>query len=84
MVIKSLVRLCHFVNSNNTLWLCSHTFILSILKINFKFELKMNPEILANFGTAAHELFIRWDALKLAVEHMGGRNGQQVRETYNR
>lgn len=40
----------------------------------------MNQEILTNFGTAAHELFIRWDALKLAVEHMGGRNGQQVRE----
>lgn len=39
----------------------------------------MNQEILANFGTAVHELFIRWDALKLAVEHMGGRNGQQVR-----
>lgn len=44
----------------------------------------MNQEILANFGTAIHELFIRWDALKLAVEHMGGRNGQQVREKYTR
>lgn len=41
----------------------------------------MHQEILANFGTAVHELFIRWDALKLAVEHMGGRNGQQVRQT---
>lgn len=41
----------------------------------------MNQEVLANFGTAVHELFIRWDALKLAVEHMGGRNGQQVSET---
>lgn len=47
-----------------------------------EFEIKMNQEILANFGVVIHELFIRWDALKLAVEHMGGRHGQQVSETY--
>lgn len=40
---------------------------------------KMNQEVLNNFQGVVHELFIRWDALKLAVEHMGGRNGQQVR-----
>lgn len=39
----------------------------------------MNQEVLERFQCAVHELFIRWDALKLAVEHMGGRNGQQVR-----
>lgn len=39
----------------------------------------MNQEVLNNFQVVVHELFIRWDALKLAVEHMGGRNGQQVR-----
>lgn len=27
-----------------------------------------------------HELFIRGDALKLAVEHLGGRNGNQVNQ----
>lgn len=41
----------------------------------------MNQEVLNNFQVVVHELFIRWDALKLAVEHMGGRNGQQVRLT---
>lgn len=38
----------------------------------------MNQEVLNNYQAVIHELFIRWDALKLAVEHMGGRNGQQV------
>lgn len=38
----------------------------------------MNQEVLNNFQCVVHELFIRWDGLKLAVEHMGGRNGQQV------
>lgn len=38
----------------------------------------MNQEMLNNYQAVIHELFIRWDALKLAVEHMGGRNGQQV------
>lgn len=42
----------------------------------------MNQEQRKIFGIAVHELFIRWDALKLAVEHMGGRNGQQVTEHY--
>lgn len=58
--------------------MCSHEFLQSIRNKRC-IELKMNQEVLANFGTAVHELFIRWDALKLAVEHMGGRNGQQVR-----
>lgn len=40
----------------------------------------MNQEVLNHFQAVVHELFIRWDALKLAVEHMGGRNGQQVRD----
>lgn len=30
-----------------------------------------------------HELFIRWDSLKLAVEHMGGRQGQQVNKAFS-
>lgn len=47
------------------------------------FSAKMNQEVLNNFQVVVHELFIRWDALKLAVEHMGGRNGQQVRLTGN-
>lgn len=72
------VGLCDIVNSNNTLCLCSHAFLQSILNTLY-LELKMNQEVLANFGTAVHELFIRWDALKLAVEHMGGRTGQQVK-----
>lgn len=42
----------------------------------------MNQEVLNHFQGVVHELFIRWDALKLAVEHMGGRNGQQVRRFY--
>lgn len=42
----------------------------------------MNQEIKTNFGLVVHELFIRWDALKLAVEHMGGRDGQQVTEEF--
>lgn len=72
------VRLCHSCdNSSNTLCLCCHTSSSYLFEISF--ELRMNPEIVASFGTAVHELFIRWDALKLAVEHMGGRNGQQVR-----
>lgn len=40
----------------------------------------MNQEALNTYEAAVHELFIRWDALKLAVEHMGGRNGQTVSE----
>lgn len=40
----------------------------------------MNQEALNAYEAAVHELFIRWDALKLAVEHMGGRHGQTVSE----
>lgn len=42
----------------------------------------MNQESLNSFQAVVHELFIRWDALKLAVEHMGGRSGQQVKRFY--
>lgn len=38
----------------------------------------MNEESKACFKTAVDEIFNRWTGLKLAVEHMGGRNGQQV------
>lgn len=38
----------------------------------------MNQDALDLYQLAVHELFIRWDGLKLAVEHMGGRHGQQV------
>lgn len=40
---------------------------------------KMNQELLNNFQAVVHELFIRWEALKLAVEHTGRRDGQQVK-----
>lgn len=40
--------------------------------------MKMNEEGLACFKAAVDEIFNRWTGLKLAVEHMGGRNGQQV------
>lgn len=39
----------------------------------------MNPEVLNNFRTVVHALFIRWEPLQMAVQHMGGRNGQQVK-----
>lgn len=42
----------------------------------------MNQLVVDNFQAVVHELFIRWDALKIAVEHMGGRNGQQVSHAY--
>lgn len=42
------------------------------------FTTNMNQEALNVYQIAVHELFIRWDALKLAVEHMGGRSGQNV------
>lgn len=38
----------------------------------------MNQDILNNFQVVVHELFIRWVALKLAVEHTGRRDGQEV------
>lgn len=38
----------------------------------------MNSEALTCFKAAVDEIFTRWTGLKLAVEHMGGRNGQQV------
>lgn len=41
----------------------------------------MNQEMLSAYEAAVQELFIRWDALKLAVEHMGGRHGQTVSES---
>lgn len=40
---------------------------------------KMDQQALDTLQTVVHELFIRWDALKIAVEHQGGSNGQQVR-----
>lgn len=40
----------------------------------------MNQEALSAYEAAVHELFIRWDAMRLAVEHMGGRHGQTVSE----
>lgn len=38
----------------------------------------MNPQAQERFREIVHELFIRWDALKIAVEHQGGQSGQQV------
>lgn len=38
----------------------------------------MNAESLQCFEYAVLNLLNRWDGFKLAVEHMGGRNGHQV------
>lgn len=38
----------------------------------------MNAEGLACFKAAVDEIFTRWTGFKLAVEHMGGRDGQKV------
>ena len=38
----------------------------------------MDQEISDNFQAVVHELFIRWEALKLAVEHTERHDGQQV------
>lgn len=43
----------------------------------------MNAEAIACFKNAVDEIFNRWTGLKLAVEHMGGRNGQQVNNKPN-
>lgn len=39
---------------------------------------RMTPECLQCYQEVVDQLFIRWDALKLAVEHMGGKHGHQV------
>lgn len=64
---------------NNNLFVAFRQHRLTLIPQFWK-SFEMNQDTLANFGGAVHELFIRWDAFKLAVEHMGGRNGQQVRE----
>lgn len=38
----------------------------------------MTPDCLECYQEVVDQLFIRWDALKLAVEHMGGKNGHKV------
>lgn len=38
----------------------------------------MTPECLQCYQDVCNNIFNRWEALKLAVEHMGGRHGQQV------
>lgn len=43
----------------------------------------MNAEAIGCFQNAVDEIFNRWTGLKLAVEHMGGRNGQQVNNKPN-
>lgn len=43
----------------------------------------MNAEAIGCFKNAVDEIFNRWTGLKLAVEHMGGRNGQQVNNKRN-
>lgn len=39
----------------------------------------MNQDILNNFQIVVNELFIRWEALKLAVKRMERYDGQQVK-----